>query len=98
MGATTTVELVGASIGLGFAIAAGIWDVARVLDFLIDALLQKGVKLLHLGFDLGDVAEFDFDGCRKAVAAVLGQTELLAVIGAEFDGHSGACVGGGLRC
>jgi hypothetical protein len=31
------------------------------------------------------------------VAAVLGQTELLAVIGAEFDGHDVGCVGGVLK-
>lgn len=58
-----------------------------MLNFLIDAVLQKFVKLLNFGFDLGDVAEFDFDGCRETVTAVVGQSELLAVVGAEFDSH-----------
>ena len=55
--------------------------------FLIDGLLQQLVKLLHFGFDLGDVTEFDFNGGAEAVAAVLGQTELFRIIGTEFDGH-----------
>ena len=92
MGATTTVELVGAAIVLGLSIAVGVGDVARLLDFLIDALLQKGVKLLHFSFDLGDVGEFDFNRRAEAVAAVLWQTELFAVVGAEFDGHDVGCV------
>ena len=50
-------------------------------------MLQKFVKLLNFLFDLADVREFDFDGRTEAMAAVLGQTELLAVIGAEFDSH-----------
>ena len=80
----------GAACPLPFCV--GRRDVTGVLDFLIDGVLQQLVELLHFGIDLGDVAEFDFDGCRKAVAAVLGQTELFAVIGAEFDGHNGGCM------
>ncbi len=64
-------------------------DVTGVLDFLIDGLLQELVELLHFGFDLGDVTEFDFNGRAEAVAAVLGQSEFFAVVGAEFDGHGG---------
>ena len=58
-----------------------------VLNFLIDGVLQKFVKLLNLLFDLADVREFDFDGCAETVTAELRQTELLAIIGTEFDGH-----------
>ena len=57
------------------------------MNFLIDGVLQKFVKLLNFLFDLVDVREFDFDGRTEAVAAVLWQTELFAIIGAEFDGH-----------
>jgi hypothetical protein len=66
---------------------SGLGNKADVLDFLIDRVLQKFVKLLNFLFDLGDVREFDFDGCTEAVAAVLRQSELLAVVGAEFDCH-----------
>lgn len=96
MGAITPVYLVGASIGLGLPIAVGIGNVAGMLDFLIDTVLQKCVKLLNFGFDLGDVRQFDFDGGTEAVTAELGQPELFAVICAEFDGHNIGCVGGGL--
>ena len=58
-----------------------------MLNFLIDGVLQKFVKLLNFLFDLADVREFDFDGRTEAMTAVLRQTELLAIIGAEFDGH-----------
>ena len=66
---------------------SGLGNKSDVLDFLIDRMLQKVVKLLNFLFDLGDVREFDFDGCAEAVAAVLRQSELLAVVGAEFDCH-----------
>ncbi len=99
------VNRVGASIGLwrNMPVAVGIGgrDVTWVLDFLIDGLLQELVKLLHFGFDLGDVTELDFNGGAEAVTAVLGQSEFFAVIGAEFDGHGGVspdvgwvCLGG----
>jgi hypothetical protein len=65
------------------------------LNFLIDGVLQKFVKLLNFLFDLADIREFDFDGRTEAMAAVLWQTELLAVIGAEFDSHD-VCFGGGM--
>ena len=65
------------------------------MDFLIDGVLQKFVKLLNFLFDLADFREFDFDGRTEAVTAVLWQTELLAVIGAEFDGHD-VYFGGGM--
>ena len=66
---------------------SGLRNKPGVLDFLIDRALQKIIELLAFGFDLADVREFDFDGYREAVAAVLRQTELLAVVGAEFDCH-----------
>ena len=66
---------------------SGLRNKPGVLDFLIDRALQKIIELLAFGFDLADVREFDFDGYRGAVAAVLRQTELLAVVGAEFDCH-----------
>lgn len=47
---------------------------------------------------MGDVGEFGFDGGGKAVAAVLGQTELFAVVGAEFDGHECGWVLGCVGC
>ena len=61
---------------------------AWVLDFLSDGLLQKLVKLPHFGFDLGDVVEFDFNQ-----GAELGQAELFALVGAEFDGQGGVIAG-----
>jgi hypothetical protein len=42
-------------------VAVGARDEPGVLDFLIDGVLQELVKLLHFGFDLGDVSELDFD-------------------------------------
>ncbi len=96
---TITVDLVGASVVLsmvtvpvGLRMAIGLRDEPGLLDFLIDAVLQKCVKLLHFDFDLGDVTEFDFNGSAEAVAAVLGQAEFFAVVGAEFDGHGVCCV------
>jgi hypothetical protein len=94
---TVAVNRVGSSLGLlrccmPVAVAMGRRDEAGVLDFLIDGVLQKFVKFLHFGFDLSDVAEFDFNGGAEAVAAVLGQAEFFAVIGAEFDGHDGVCL------
>ncbi len=101
-----TAELVCSSILLGALMTVpigvrtfiGFRNEAGMLNFLIDAVLQKGVKLLHFDLDLGDVGQFDFDGSAETVAAVLGQPEFFAVIGAEFDGHDVGCVRGGLRC
>lgn len=73
--------------GTVVAAVPGIGNEADLLDFLINRVLEKLIEFLAFGFDLGDVGEFDFDGSREAVAAVFGQTELLAVVGAEFDGH-----------
>ena len=73
---------------------SGLGNISDMLDFLIDRVLQKFVKLPHFLFDLGDVREFDFDGCTEAMAAELRQSELLAVVGAEFNGHDVVCVGG----
>ncbi len=91
---TVAIELVGAAVLLlmltgpvVLRTAIGFRNKTGVLDFLIDALLQKSVELLNFGFDLCDVREFDFDGCRKTVTAELRESELLAVVGAEFDGH-----------
>ena len=58
-----------------------------VLDFLVDGELQELIELLHFLFDLAYVRQFDLDGGAEAVAAVVGQAELFAVVGAEFDGH-----------
>jgi hypothetical protein len=80
------------------AVAIGSRDEARVLDFLIDGVLQKLVELLHFGFDLGDVTEFDFNGSAEAVAAVLRQAEFFAVVVAEFDGHGGVSPDVGWMC
>ena len=89
---TIAIDLVGASIlmmtvSVVVGAVIGLRNKAGVLDFLIDALLQELVKLLNFRFDLGDVGEFDFDRCREAVTAVLRESELFAVVGAEFDGH-----------
>ncbi len=98
-GEMATVGRVGATIAVGLgrlpvpmpgavvAAVARVGNEADLLDFLIDRVLEKLIEFLALGFDLGDVGEFDFDGSREAVAAVFGQTEFLAVVGAEFDGH-----------
>ena len=88
-------ERVAASVAVGLrlratvAVAVGVGNEPGVLDFLIDGVLQQLLKLLHFGFDLGDVTEFDFNGGAEAVAAVLGQPEFFAVVGAEFDSHDG---------
>ena len=91
------VVTVGMSVGIDVvasAVLRGLWRVllglrnkARVLNFLVNGVLQKLVESLQFSFDLGDVGEFDFDGGAEAVAAVLRQAELFAVVGAEFDGH-----------
>ena len=79
-------DLVGAAVANSLTIV-GLGDEANVLDFLIDGVLQKFVKPLNFCFDLADVREFDFDGRTEAVAAKVGQSELFAIVGAEFDSH-----------
>lgn len=88
------IELVGSAV-VGVLTVGALGDEADVLNFLIDGVLQKIVKLLNFLFDLADVREFDFHGRTEAVTAVLWQTELLAVVGAEFDGHDVLLVGCG---
>lgn len=93
IGTTVATDLVGAAV-LGLVVVAvgairsnAFRDVTGVLDLLVNRVLQELVELLNLCLGLGDVGEFDFDGGAEAVAAVLGQAELLAVVGAEFDCH-----------
>ncbi len=89
---TLTIGLVGPAVvvagGVTVSVAiASLRDEPDVLDLLIHGLLQELVELLNLCLCLVDVREFDLDGSRKAVAAVLRQAEFLAVVGAELDGH-----------
>ena len=89
------VDLVHAAVLLWMTIVralgaiAGARDEAGVLNFLVNGLLEKLIKPLAFRFDLGQIGEFDFDGDAEAVAAEFGQSELLAVVGAEFDSHGG---------
>ena len=62
------------------------------MNFLVNGLLEKLVKPLAFRFDLGQIGEFDFDGDAEAVAAEFRQSELLAIVGAEFDSHGGVVV------
>ena len=84
---TIGTDLVAAAVLRGLWWVVGLGNEARVLNFLVHGVLQEFVKPLQFSLDLGDVREFDFHGGAEAVAAVLGQTELFAVIGAEFDSH-----------
>jgi hypothetical protein len=74
-------------VAVGAIRSIALRDVAGVLNFLVNGVLQELVELLNLRLGLIDVREFDFDRRAEAVAAELGQTELLAVVGAEFDSH-----------
>lgn len=74
-------------VAVGAIRSIALRDETGVLDFLVNGVLQELVELLNLCLGLVDVREFDFHGRAEAVAAELGQTELLAVVGAEFDSH-----------
>ncbi len=60
----TAIAARGITVPVAGAVAAvaGAGDKADLLDFLIDRVLEKPVKLLTFGFDLCDVREFDLDG------------------------------------
>ena len=64
----TIIDLIAATVAIvgGMTIAVGVGvgtgDETDVLDFLIDGVLQEFIELLHFGFDLGEIREFDFDG------------------------------------
>ncbi len=93
VGAAVSADLICAAV-LGLVVVAigairsiAFRDKTGVLDLLVNGVLKELVELLDLCLGLGDVRELDFDGGAEAVAAVLGQAELLAVIGAKFDCH-----------
>ena len=94
-GDTGAVDLVRAAVLLWLTVTralvaiAGARNETGVLNFLINGLLEKLVKPLAFRFDLGQIGEFDFDGDAEAVAAEFRQSELLAIVGAEFDSHGG---------
>ena len=60
---------------------AGVRHKPDLLDFLIDRLLKKFVKLLAFVLHLGNVSKFDFDGGTETVAAERRESQLLAVVG-----------------
>ena len=84
--------LLGMTVSRILGTIAGARDEASVLNFLVHGLLEKLVKPLTFRLDLGQIGEFDFDGDAEAVAAEFRQSELLAVVGAEFDSHGGVVV------
>ena len=62
-------------------------DEAGLLDLVVDRSLQELVEARDFGGDLGEVSQFGLDADRELVGGEAGQSQLLAVIGCEGDGH-----------
>jgi hypothetical protein len=63
---------------------------AGFLDVAVHAALQQGVEAGRLRFDLLDVADFEPERDAVLMGGIPGETELLAVVGFELNGHGDA--------
>ena len=64
-----------------------IGDESRVLNLLVNALLERLVEACAFGRHLVDVADFCFDSQRKLMTAISRESQAFAVIGDKFECH-----------
>lgn len=70
-----------------------IGDKTRVLDLLVNALLERLVEAGAFGRHVVNVADLGLDGDRELVARIPRQAEAFRVIGNEFECHGFLSIG-----